>query len=294
MDWIKFRPLYLLISGIAITASVYAMVVWGFRLGIDFTGGSIVEYHLEGNVDKSKVEAVIRNEAKDNTKALRWLGDDNLESRFGVGFTQEQAKKIGSNISDIVSVKVDIFRYEEVGPTFSQEILKKTLYAVMLTSIGILVFIGLQFKDWRFGVFAIVALLHDIIILSGTFAFLGHFQGVEIDILVVTAFLTTFSLSLYDTIVVYDRLRESLVRHAGESMYMLANRSVTETAVRSLNTSLTSIFLLLALFLLGGDSIKWFTFALLVGVISGTYSSPFVAVPLIVTWDQIRKSWKKN
>lgn len=293
MNWMKFRPVYLLISGVAIAASIYAMVVWGFRLSIDFTGGSVTEYHFAEGPDHGKVEDVIRNDAKDNVKDLRWLSTGNLEARFGQGFTQDNAKIISINIEKNAGVKNDIFRYEEVGPTFSQEIFKKTLYAVLLTSLGILIFIALQFKDWRLGAFAIVALAHDLTILLGAFAFLGHFEHVEVDILVVTAFLTTFSLSLYDTIVVYDRLRESLRKHAGEPFISLANRSITETIVRSLNTSLTSVFLLLALFLLGGTSVKWFTLALLIGVISGTYSSPFVAVPLIVTWDQLRKRFRK-
>lgn len=288
----KFRPLYLLISGVAVAAAIYAIVVWGFRPSIDFTGGSVVEYHFSTNVDRQKVESAVTDIAKDNTKDLRWLSSGNLEARFGPGFVQDQSKKIAVNIDTKVSTKSEIFRYEEVGPTFSQEIFKKTLYAVLLTSLGILIFIGLQFKDWRFGFFALVALMHDLTVLLGTFAFLGHFEHVEVDILVVTAFLTTFSLSLYDTIVVYDRLRESLRRHAGEPFYQIANRSISETIVRSLNTSLTSVFLLLALFLLGGGSIKWFTLALLIGVISGTYSSPFVAVPLIVTWDELRKKWR--
>jgi preprotein translocase subunit SecF len=293
MDWMKFRPLYLIISGIALAASIYAIAVWGFRLAIDFTGGSVTEYHFATTPDRGKVEGTIREDSGDNVKDIRWLSNGNVETRFGLGFNQEKAKSIADDIEKKDGVKADIFRYEEVGPTFSQEIFKKTLYAVLLTSIGILIFIGLQFKDWRFGAFAIVALAHDLIILLGTFAFLGHFEHVEVDILVVTAFLTTFSLSLYDTIVVYDRLRESLRKHAGEPFVQIANRSITETIVRSLNTSLTSVFLLLALFLLGGTSIKWFTLALLIGVISGTYSSPFVAVPLIVTWDSLRKRFRK-
>ena len=145
----------------------------------------------------------------------------------------------------------------------------------------------------KFGVSAILAMLHDTIILLGTFALLGHFVAVEVDILFVTAMLTILSFSVHDTIVVYDRIRETSKRSSGLPMIDIANRAVTETMVRSLNNSLTIIFMLVALFLMGGVTIKWFVFALLVGTITGTYSSPFVAVPLVVTWEELRKKMKR-
>ncbi len=156
----------------------------------------------------------------------------------------------------------------------------------------ILVWVAWQFKSLQFGISAVLATLHDTVIILGTFAALGHFIGVEVDILFVTAALTVLAFSVHDTIVVYDRIRETMKKHGGSSMKEIANRALSETIVRSLNNSLTIIFMLVALFLMGGQTIKWFVAALLVGTISGTYSSPFVAVPLLVTWEELKKKLK--
>jgi len=143
-----------------------------------------------------------------------------------------------------------------------------------------------QFKSIKYGTSAVIAMLHDSLVLLGTFSLLGHFMGAEIDFLFVTAMLTILSFSVHDTIVVYDRTRETQKKYGGD-METIANKALTETMVRSLNNSMTIVFMLIALILLGGETIKWFAVALLVGTISGTYSSPFVAVPILVTWDKL-------
>jgi preprotein translocase subunit SecF len=158
---------------------------------------------------------------------------------------------------------------------------------------AILLWVALQFKSLKFGASAIIAMFHDSFILIGTFSLLGHFMQVEVDFLFITALLTTLSFSVHDTIVVYDRIRESQKVHAGD-LKDLANRAISETMVRSLNNSFTIIFMLVALVLLGGTTIKWFAVALFIGTILGTYSSPFVAVPLLVTWDEIIKKIRRR
>lgn len=269
MNWMKFRWLYFLISGIAILLSLYAISVWHFKLSIDFTGGTLVEYHLEKPVDANA----------------------NPQYRFGSDFTGEKEQQFRADLSQKTGGKAELNRMETVGPVLSQEILKKTYAAVGLSAIGILLLIAWQFKDARLGVMAVVAVLHDLVILFGIFAYLGHYHGVELDILFITAVLTIFSLSLYDTIVVYDRIRESYKKSGSLSVTERANRAISETIVRSINTSATTSFVLFALFLMGGATIKWFALALLVGVVSGTYSSPFVAVPLLVTWDEFKRKF---
>lgn len=258
----KARPIYFLLSGVALTVSLYAIFVWGFKYGIDFTGGTIVEYKFP---------------------------DENREMKFDHNFTEKNAKELANTFPEIP----EIVRFETVGPTLSAEILRKTYYALAVASLGILLWVAWQFKSVQFGISAILATLHDTIILLGTFAILGHYKNVEIDILFVTAILTVLSFSVHDTIVVYDRIRETTKKYGSRSLYELANRAVSETMSRSINNSLTIIFMLLALFLMGGDSIKWFVLALLIGTISGTYSSPFVAVPLLVTWNEIKNKIKK-
>jgi preprotein translocase subunit SecF len=168
---------------------------------------------------------------------------------------------------------------------------------LILVSLGIVFYIAYAFRkvarpitSWQFGVAAIIALVHDLLIVLGIFSLLGHFHGVEIDSLFVTAMLTVLGFSIHDTIVVFDRVRENLKIYAGQSIEFVVNHSITQTLVRSLNTSLTVLFVLLALLLFGGETIRYFVLALFIGIIAGTYSSIFVAAPILVLWQQ----WKQR
>lgn len=256
MNWMRYRLLYLLISATVIGVGVYSYTRWGFNLSIDFTGGTVIEYERKN----------------DGTRFVERKGPTK----------QEEA----------VREDATIVRFESVGPTFSAEIFRKTLIAVAIAAVGILIWIAWQFKSLQFGVSAILAALHDGLVLLGTFALFGHFFGAPVDTLFVTALLTTIAFSVHDTIVVFDRVRE-LKKKVGGSLYEIANFAVSQTMVRSLNNSLTIIFVLVALVLLGGETLRWFAVALLVGTITGTYSSPFVAVPLLVTWEEVKKKFKK-
>lgn len=269
---------------------VWAIFAWGFRLSIDFTGGSIVEYRV-GEERLEEIKRTIDEETEYRFKDVRSLGPYNFEFRFGPEFTHEDSGKLTSKLREKIS-EAEFLRYETVGPVLSEELLRKTYIAIAIATFGILVFVAWSFKSFKFGLCAILAMLHDILIVLGTFAILGYYREVEVDILFVTAVLTTLSFSVHDTIVVYDRIRESARKFPGVGFFDLANKAVSETMVRSVNNSLTIIFMLFALFLMGGLSIKWFVFALLVGTISGTYSSPFVAVPILVTWDRIASRFK--
>jgi preprotein translocase subunit SecF len=295
MDWMRYRYFYFLISGVALGFAIYSIVMWGFKYSIDFTGGSVAELKFEKQLEVSQVQDTMKKiSIAPEVKDIKLLEPQDVELKFSPDIKQEQIQSILEPLGRDLENKPTLVRFENVGPTLSQEILRKTLIGMALASLGILLWVAYQFKSLSFGISAILAMLHDSIILLGTFAILGHTQKVEIDILFVTAVLTVLSFSVHDTIVVYDRIRESMRRHYREPMYSLANRAVTETFVRSLNNSLVIIYMLFALFLLGGSSIKWFVFALLVGTVSGAYSSPFVAVPLLVTWDKISHWWKKR
>lgn len=289
----RLKPLYFLISGAALALSLYSIFVWGFKPSIDFTGGTVIEYQFADPTTPEMLRTVLSTKAKEyEYKDITELGERNVQLRFGPEFTQDKADALALVISDAFGEKPEVVRFETVGPAFSQEILNKTYTAIGIASIGILLWVAVQFKSIKFGVSAILAMLHDSVILLGAFAILGHYKGVEIDILFVTAMLTVLSFSVHDTIVVYDRIRESTKRFGDIPFLLLANKAVSETMVRSVNNSLTIIFMLFALFLMGGASIKWFVLALLIGTISGTYSSPFVAVPLLVSWEEIRSWWK--
>jgi len=173
-----------------------------------------------------------------------------------------------------------------IGPVISGELTQQAMILVLIGSIGILLWMTFRFRDFRFGATALVALLHDVIVVVGAFALLGTLFGLEIDGLFVTAMLTIIGFSVHDTIVVYDRIRENRSRHAGERFSSIVNHSILQTLARSINTSLVVIFSLTALFLFGGDSIRPFILALLIGITSGTYSSIFNAAPLLTVWEE--------
>lgn len=261
MNWMKYRWLYLLISGTLILCGVFSMLKWGLKVGIDFTGGSLLEYRLPDGSVKTFKGATIDQSKKEEIKA-------NLE------------KQVGGVVTEI--------KYENIGPTVGPETIKKTIYALAISTIAILLWIAYQFKNLKFGISATLATIHDSLILIGSFSILGHFFGAELDFLFVTALLTILSFSVHDTIVVFDRIREMRKGRIGD-LSEYADIAVSETMVRSINNSFTIIFMLLALILLGGDTIRWFAVALLIGTVSGTYSSPFVAVSILVTWDKLRK-----
>ncbi len=173
-----------------------------------------------------------------------------------------------------------------VGPVISSELTTQAIVLVLLGSLGIMIWMTFRFRNWKFGVTALIALLHDVIVVIGVFAILGTLFGTEIDGLFITAMLTIIGFSVHDTIVVYDRVRENKARHAGEPIAAIVNHSVLQTLGRSINTSLTVVFTLTALLLFAGPSLRNFVLALLIGIISGTYSSIFNASPLLVVWEE--------
>ena len=291
MNWMKYRLVYFAISAAAIGAGVFGLIKWGLLFGVDFKGGASLEYKFEKTISTEEVQGKIESQDVEVTSIQEISGGAYLLKLRGI--SQEERQKVRGVLEETSGGKVEELRFENVGPSIGPELIKKTFYALAIAAGGILIWVSLQFKSLKFGVSAVLATLHDSLVLIGSFALLGHFFQAEIDFLFVTAALTILSFSVHDTIVVYDRIRESQ-RRLGGGLYELANKAVTETMVRSLNNSFTIIFMLVALVLLGGTTIKWFAIALLIGTISGTYSSPFVAVPLLVTWDELQKRVKKS
>jgi len=262
MNWMKYRIIYLIISMVFLSFGIYSLLNWKLNLGIDFSGGVVAEYKLPSGEIKN-----YRYPAKSDEEVAK---------------IRAELKKDGEEL-----------KFETVGPSIGPELIKKTVYALGISALLILIWVTIQFKSIKFGVSAILAMLHDTLMLIGGFSILGHFFGAEIDFLFVTAALTILSFSVHDTIVVFDRIREKQKKEGGE-LINVVNSAITETMNRSLNNSFTIIFMLLSLVLLGGDTIRWFAIALLIGTISGTYSSPFVAVPLLITWERLEKKFKKS
>jgi preprotein translocase subunit SecF len=173
-----------------------------------------------------------------------------------------------------------------IGPVVSADLIRQAIILIVLGSIGILIWMTVRFRDAKFGLTALVALVHDVLVVVGLFALLGTFFGVEIDALFVTAMLTVIGFSVHDTIVVFDRVRENKARHVGEPFADIVNHSLLQTLGRSLTTSFTVVVVLIALLFFGGAGISYFVLALLIGIVAGTYSSIFVASPLLVVWQE--------
>lgn len=288
LNFLKFTKIYFLISLIVLIPGLVSLGLWGLRLSIDFTGGTLLEIKTEANQDKIKQLANANNfdisslqPSEDSTYLLR------LKS-----ITQDQNTKFQTQLASESGSKVEEKRFETVGPVIGAELTKKAIFSIILSSVFIILYIAWSFKNipkgyssWKFGVSAVVALLHDALLLLGVFSLLGHFLHVEVDSLFVTAVLTVIGFSVHDTIVVFDRIRENLIKHPTQPFSQVVNFSLSETLVRSINTSVTVTLSLVALLIFGGESIRWFVLALLIGIISGTYSSIFNAAPLLALWE---------
>lgn len=276
----RYTKIYLLISSVVIIPGIISLLLFGLKPAIDFTGGALLEYRFEKNLEPKIVEEVAR-EKQIEVFSIQATKQNSLIIRTA-SITQEKSTEFKKDLEQKDNTKITELRFETVGPTLGKELLQKTYFAVFLSIIAILLYVGWSFKNIKFGVAAILALIHDLLVLIGSFSLFGHFFGVEVDSLFVTAVLTATSFSVHDTIVVLHRIREIRKSKTSLPLKDVSDLALTETMVRSLNNSLTIIFMLLALVLLGGDTIRWFAVALLIGTITGTYSSPFVATPLMV------------
>lgn len=296
-------------SALLILLSATALFVWGLKFGIDFTGGAMVE--LESTLINPPASSEIQQKlisdgfdvasiqmSNQNTYLVR-LGimDEGEHQRFTKSI-EENFKTLQKNEgSDNAFIEK---RFESIGPTISQEFRQKSYLAIIIALLAIIAYIGYSFRkvskpvaSWKYGICAVIALIHDVTIPTGIFAVLGRYAGWEVDLLFVTALLTVLGFSVHDTIVVYDRIRENLLKSGGRNFAEIANISVNQTLARSINTSLTTVIVLVALFVLGGETTRRFIFVLIAGIIFGTYSSIFIASPLLVIWNNISQKNKK-
>ena len=289
---------YFGISGLTLAAGLVAIAVWGLNLGIDFTGGSLVEIHFGNLVDKAKLEEVIKRSGLEVSSIAPTQESNYLVRTKPLGETERI--KLANEVSrEFANAKV--LSIETIGPTIGQELLQKSVLALLLAAAAIVVYIAWAFRgvpkpasSWRFGITAIIALIHDVVVVVGSFAILGKFFVAPVDSMFITALLTIIGFSVHDTIVVYDRIRENLNIRSNENFADVVNYSIMQTLVRSVNTSFTVVLVLLPIVLFGGVTLRWFTLALLIGIISGTYSSIFTASPLLVVWQEWIQKRRQN
>lgn len=287
MNIIGRRKIFYVFSVVLFLASIILVVVFGLRFGIDFTGGSFLE--VEFRDARPSVEDLARRITPLNFGEVRLqpAGDHGFIIRLR-HIDEPSHQALLSSLGSGVVEK----RFDTVGPTIGRELRTKSITAIVLVILLIVSYLTFAFRkvsepvqSWKYGVTTIVALVHDVIIPTGFFALAGRLFGFEVDTLFITAILTILGFSVHDTIVVFDRIRENLKKgHHQRDFAALVNQSVNETFTRSINTSLTVILALAAVWFFGGESTRVFSVTLIVGIIVGTYSSIFIASPLLVTW----------
>lgn len=299
---IQKRKIWLSISALLVTLSVIFLAIWGLKQGIDFTGGSLLEVRFEG-------ERPSVSEVNDKLAGLELgslitqpVGDDAMIIRFQSTEEtkhQEILKKLreGKEIASgtAATLAVEELRFDSVGPSIGQELKRKSTTALIVVIIAIILYIAWSFRavsrpvaSWKYGVAASIALFHDVLITMGAFAILGKFYNIEISVAFIAAILTILGYSVNDTIVVFDRIRENLPK-SDLDFEETINMSVNQTIGRSINTSLTVLFALAAILLFGGSTIRDFALALFIGISFGTYSSIFVASPILVIWEKMAR-----
>ncbi len=291
MNIIGKKYWYFAISLVVIIPGIISLALFGLNLSIDFTGGSRITLAFPEKIEQQTVSKIKSSLQKQKIEVGGIEKSNNLVFVRTSPIDQDRNNKFINNLSQEFKFKETEF--ETIGPTIGGETTSNAVKAVILASILIVLYITWSFRSvpkpassFRFGVCAIIALVHDVLVVAGTFSILGHFFKVEVDSLFVTAILTIIGFSVHDTIVVFDRIRENLRRTSG-SFANIVNESILQTLDRSLNTSLTVVLVLVALLIFGGESIRWFVVALLIGIISGTYSSIFNAAPLLVLWHEL-------
>ena len=282
------RKIWYATSAVLFAASILAVMIWGLNFGIDFTGGTLYEIKWANAVPDNAAIAAAISKADHLEVVVQQAGETNTLMRLP-NVTEEVHQNIAKEL-----LKLGVFEelsFETVGPTVGQELKQRSITALIIVLLAIIAYISFTFRkvskpvaSWRYGIVAVVALFHDVIIPVGIFAALGHFLDVKIDILFVTAVLTVLGFSVHDTIVVFDRIRENLTRRPEKTFEGTVNKSVNETLARSINTSVTVLLVLLAVFFFGGITVKYFVLMLILGVVFGIYSSIFIASPLLVSW----------
>lgn len=293
VDFLRYKKVYFFLSGILVLASLTSLLVFGLEPGIDFTGGSILEIGYLG--DRPSIV-----EIRESLSVLD-LGELNIQPTGDKGMIlrmQDITEKTHQEVISVLSQRYEIegLRFESMGPVIGRELKEKTKMVVILSLLAIISYIAFSFrkltfpaKSWQYGLVALVALCHDVLVPLLVLSLLGRYYGVQITIPIIVALLTVLGYSINNTVVVFDRIRENLLRGVAETFEEIVNISLRQTLSRSINTSLTTLFVLVAIFFFGGETLKYFALTLIIGITAGTYSSLFLASPILVSWLKWRK-----
>ena len=355
MEIIKNRKIPFAVSGVLFIASVAALLLFGLKPSIDFSGGSLMEVRfgterpeisemqsalseMEGlgevlvqpsgenkmilrmkflsedehqqvlgllrdkfsreeveELPSVEVEEEVGTESKNEVKKVVSGEETELVFELPIG-ENENAEEIKDEASGVKAPDVSEDRFETIGAAISAHLRDRAMYAAVAVVLAMVLYIGYAFRkvskpvrSWKYGITAIIALIHDVTITMGVFAVLGRFVGVEVGISFVVALLTIMGYSVNDTIIVFDRIRENLIKRGSDEFDQTVNLGVNQSITRSINTSFTTLLVLFAIFLFGGESVRYFSLALIIGITVGTYSSIFLASPLLVAWEKWRR-----
>jgi len=292
IDFVGKKRWFSLISGILIIAGIISLAVFGLKPGIDFAGGTSMTFRFSPPVEQSQLREEMAKLGYDKA-TIQNAGEGNFIIHIEE-ITSEEANELAEQIGAELDSQVKISDYYLASPTVGAETARNAGIAVIIAAVAMLFYIVWAFRrmpsPFRWGTCAIIALIHDVFIIVGIFSILGWIAGVEIDALFITGLLAVVGYSINNTVVIFDRIRENVSRHISPDFATTVNSSIVETLGRSLNTSLTTLFVILALFLFGGATIHYFVLVLLLGVIIGTYSSICISSQLLVVWE--KKEWR--
>lgn len=290
MNIIKLRPLWYAISGTLIVASIVSFAVFGLKFGIDFTGGTLLSVRFQDRPTSVEIERSLDG-IDVGSVVVQPVGETDANIRMKT-LTNDEATNVLNRLQSSFN-SVEQLRMDSIGPAVGKELRSKSIKALLISMVAILIYIAYAFRkvsvpvqNWKYGVITVISAIHDIIVPIGIFSVLGALGYYEIDIPFVVAILTILGYSINDTIVVLDRVRENLHKMDG-SFQHIVSESLKQAMLRSVNTSVTTLVSLVAIFLFGGETLKPFSLALIIGILSGAYSSLFIAAPLLVTWEKL-------
>lgn len=295
---LKYKKIFIAFSALLVIGSVIAIGMFGLKLGIEFTGGSVIDFSTTPKIEQSVLQDRLDNNFKEQY-SLRQVGDAyTLRTRALSEMEKGEILKVISG-GNLATIKVE--KLDTIGPTLGSELRNKALFALALALTCITLFISYAFRrvstpvsSWKYGIITMIALIHDIVITIGVFAILGHTLGIEVDALFLTALLVILGYSINDTIVVFDRIRENLShvpeKRRKEEFEVVVGNSLSQTFVRSLNTTMTTVMSATIIFVLTSGNIKYFALAMIIGMASGAYSSLFVASPLLAFFNKAEKA----
>lgn len=284
----KFSKLYYIFSGILIIASVASLIMFGLKFGIEFTGGSNMEVEFVQQRPSNEDISKKLSEFNLGEITIQPTGEKGAILRFK-GVDEATHQQILSKLNELSEAQERNFQY--IGPSVGNELKNKTILSILLALLAITIYIAFAFRkvsrpvsSWKYGITSLIALFHDILIPLGLFSILGHFYNVEITIPIIAALLTVLGFSVHDTIVIFDRIRENILKGGSTSFKETVDLSLNQTVGRSVSTVFTTLLVLFAIYFFGGETLRYFALALIVGIAAGVYSSIFIASSLLVTW----------